>query len=92
MYLAIESFKTAFRDTPNNWERRLNISWGIMRTGVAIMVALITEAIWKAPTIPWSWRVSLYILGGLAVFAGSLGIILEMRWHNGRRHHKDGLP
>ena len=61
------------------WERRINGAYVCARLGFAIMVALITEAVWGAPEVPWTWRAGLYTLAAVMVCLGYLGVAIEQR-------------
>lgn len=81
LYLAMRNLRAAIHSTGS--ERRLNGAYAAARLGFVIVVGLITEAIFKAPSIPFSWRVALYLVGLVLVAVGYLGIAVE-----GRRRSK----
>jgi hypothetical protein len=76
-YLAVLNLKAAVHSTGHT--RRLSLAYATARVGFIIVVALITEAIFRIPVIPFSWRVVLYVIGLAFTTIGYLGIALEGR-------------
>ena len=77
LYLASSNLSSAVKS--HGWDRRINAAYAMARLGFALMVALITEAVYKAPELPVTWRVMLYTLATVLVFIGYLGVAIEQR-------------
>lgn len=77
LFLAVNSIRKA--KASGGGERRLNASYALARFGIIIVLGLITEAVFKAPSIPFSWRVFFYSLGLIMFSLGYLGIAVEGR-------------
>jgi len=60
-------------------ERKLQAAYVVARVGFALMVGLITEAVWRVEAIPWTWRSVVYAVGGVFVCVGYLGVLVESR-------------
>ena len=80
--LGVIAYLALFVNLPNairkgGHERLLEISYTAARLGTVIVVALITEAVFRAGSIPLEWRTVLYILGLLLVIFGYLGVAVE---------------
>lgn len=86
-FLIVGNIRTA-RIT-HGGERRLNLAYVVARTGFCIVVALITEAVFNAPTIPLTWRAGLYIIGLVCVVLGYVGVAFEGRRAGKVRGHRD---
>lgn len=43
--------------------------------GIAIVVLLVMEAVFGAPTIPFNWRTALYVVGLALLFLGIAGYL-----------------
>lgn len=76
-YLSFKNFVSGFRSKGH--KRRLNLAYGCARLGFVIVLALITEAIFRAPGVPVEWRTALYIVGLTLACLGYLGIAYENR-------------
>lgn len=86
-YLGVGNVRQAYHS--RGGERRLNIAYAVARAGFVVVVALITEAVFNAPVIPFTWRVGIYILGLVMVVAGYLGVAFEGRRLTGQRAERD---
>jgi amino acid transporter len=76
-YLAVLNVRAAIRVT--GWERRINAAYAVARVGFFLVVSLITEAVFDAPTLPVTWRAALYVVGLVFVAFGYLGVAVEQR-------------
>lgn len=70
LYLAWLSFHSWWRDHGAAFE----LYRALLLFGVSIMVLLITELIWRAPEIPFTWRSLLYAAASLCVVVGAAGM------------------
>lgn len=62
-------------------KRHLAYARAMTRIGSAVMIALITEAVFHTPpeTLTWTWRIILYIIAGFVLFIGALWVAWELR-------------
>jgi hypothetical protein len=84
IYLAVGiNLRAAIRDR-DPWP----LAWAINRLCVAVMVLLIAETVFKAPTIPLSWRVIIYIAALVGACVSWIFIGIDHR----RRHRRHTDP
>jgi len=80
--LGVIAYLALFVNIPNalrngGHERLLEASYAVARLGTVIVMALITEAVFRADTVPFEWRTILYIVGISMVIVGYLGVGIE---------------
>lgn len=76
-FLAVNNLRQA--KASHGGERRLNLAYAAARFGIIIVLGLITEAVFHAPSLPITWRVVLYSVGLVLFSFGYLGIAIEGR-------------
>lgn len=86
LYLALSVNFREFRET-RDWYA---LAYAVNRASVATVLLLITEAVYKAPTLPWTWRLGLYTLALIAATVSWIFIAKDHRRRNRRRTDREG--
>ena len=76
-YLAITNIIAVFQTTGHH--RLLNLAYFTARLGFIVMIGLVTEAVYRAGAVLPVWRTWTYIVAGLMVGFGYLGVAIETR-------------
>jgi hypothetical protein len=58
-------------------ERLLEASYAAARLGTVLVIGLVTEAVFRANSVPLQTRTYLYIAGLLLLIVGYLGVVVE---------------
>ena len=77
LYLGCTNVVTAFETRGHR--RALNIAYACARFGFVAMIGLVTEAVYRAGAVRPEWRTWAYVIAGLMVGFGYLGVAIESR-------------